>query len=77
MFLLFIFKDKNGNIHSDLLSHMPPLRKGVLWRNFHDSVDGAALEQDRRLKLLVLEEDPMNASYRKFRDDVRKTLKDL
>lgn len=70
-------KDKNGNIHSDLLSHMPPLKKGVLWLNFHVSVDGAALEQGRRLELLVLEGDPKNTIYRESRDDIRKVLKDL
>lgn len=69
--------NRDGIVHSDVVSHMPKLELGVLWSNFHDSVDGATLEHGKRIELLVLEGDPSESSFSKSRDAVRSILKDL
>jgi hypothetical protein len=73
----FVAERSDGTIHSDLVSHMPPLRHGVKWRNFHQNVDGAALDNGKRLELLLLEGDPGDDLFRACRNEVRRKLKDL
>jgi hypothetical protein len=70
-------KDERGEVHSDILSHMPDLPRDVYWTNFHGNVDGALLEAGKRLELLILEGDVKSASFRTARNAVRSRLSEL
>jgi hypothetical protein len=70
-------KDARGEVHSEILSHMPELPPGVYWTNFHGNVDGALLEAGKSLDLLILEGDAQSASFRTARDAVRRRLSEL
>jgi len=73
----FVAEGSDGTTQSDLVSHMPPLRHGVKWRNFHENMDGATVESGKRLELILLEGDPGDDLFRACRDQVRRTLKGL
>lgn len=73
----FVVEGPDGTTHSDLVSHMPPLQHGIMWRNFHQNVDGASVENGKRLELLLLEGDPRNDLFQACRDQVRQNLKGL
>ena len=69
--------DNSGKKHDNVLSHMPELKKDILWSNFYDSVDGATLENGKRFELLLLEGDPNDLEFQEYRDDVHRSLKNL
>ena len=65
---------EDGVTLADVISHMPPLRQGILWSGFRGGTDGAALEAGKRLELLLLEGDPGNAAFTASRDLTRRSL---
>ena len=69
--------DAVGKAYPDIKSHMPRLNAGVLWSNFHDSVDESTLEAGKRFELLLLQGDMNNKAYRTSRDRIRKKLSEL
>lgn len=69
--------DAAGNITEDIVSQMPNPINGILWSNFHDSVDGAVIEAGKRLEMLLLEGDINSSTFIKYRDQVRKKLSEL
>jgi len=73
----FRVKDKYGTIHDRILSHMPVLKNGITWSNFHGSVDRATLQSGKKIELLLLEGDKNNTAFQEARDVVRKSLKNL
>ncbi len=75
--LTFRVIDASGNITEDVVSQMPNLGKGILWSNFHDSVDGAVIEPGKRLEMLLLEGDMNSSAFVASRDQIRKKLSGL
>jgi hypothetical protein len=67
----------DGSFADDVITHMPELPEGVLWSNYHDSVDGMSLQNGTRVELLLLEGNPTNENFRRSRDNVRCALSTL
>lgn len=69
--------NKEGEIKKDVIDWMPKLPKNIYWTGFNETLDNRPMEPGEGITLLRYDVDEKNSKSTKFRDEIRKRLKEL